>query len=35
VKPASQTFVRVNRKVETCVGKDKETPAGNAKGGNG
>lgn len=23
VRPGSQTFVRVNRKVETCVGKDK------------
>ena len=35
VKPDSQTFVRVNRKVETCVGKEKSTPAGNANGGNG
>ena len=35
VKTASQTFVRVNRKVETCVGKEQSTPADNANGGNG
>ncbi len=35
VKPDSQTFVRVNRQVETCVGKEEPTPAGNTNGGNG